>query len=90
MSQDTKIYNTVPVGSLGLVAHKSSQALGEKVNQYLVDWRNARQDENTSTIAFRGYKKDSLIFWMLPAHVLVLVKQNVSSRNQFVEMIYIF
>ena len=61
MSQDTKIYNTVPVGSLGLVAHKSSQALDEKVNQYLVDWRNARQDENTSTIAFRGYKKDSYL-----------------------------
>ena len=61
MSQEKKIYNTVPVGSLGLVAHKSCKTLGETVNQYLVDWRKAREDENTSTIAFRGYKKDSYL-----------------------------
>ena len=61
MSQDKKIYNTIPVGSLGLVAHKSCESLGAKVNQYLVDWRNGREDENTSSIAFRGYKKDSYL-----------------------------
>ena len=61
MSQDKKIYNTIPVGTLGLVALKSSQTLGDKVNQYLVDWRNKREDENTNTIAFRGYKRDSYL-----------------------------
>ena len=61
MSQDQKIFNTIPVGSLGLVALKSSQALGEKVDEYLVDWRNKRNDENSSSVAYRGYKKDSYL-----------------------------
>ena len=61
MSQDQKIFNTIPVGSLGLVALKSSQALGEKVDEYLVDWRSKRNDENSSSVAYRGYKKDSYL-----------------------------
>ena len=61
MSQDQKIFNTIPVGSLGLVALKSSQTLGAKVNDYLVEWRTKRNDENSSTLAYRGYKKDSYL-----------------------------
>lgn len=61
MSQDKKIYDKIPVGTLGLVAMKSSQTLGDKVNEYLVDWRNKRQDKNIGTIAFRDYKKDSYL-----------------------------
>lgn len=61
MSQDKKIYDKIPVGTLGLVALKSCQTLGDKVNEYLVDWRNKRQDKNIGTIAFRDYKKDSYL-----------------------------
>ena len=61
MSQDQKIFNTIPVGSLGLVALKSSQTLGAKVNDYLVDWRKKRNDANSNTLAYRGYKKDSYL-----------------------------
>ena len=61
MSQDQKIYDKIPVGTLGLAALKSCQTLGEKVDKYLVNWRTKRNDENTGTIAFRGYKKSSYL-----------------------------
>lgn len=61
MSQDKKIYDKIPVGRLGLVALKSCQTLGDKVNDYLVEWRSKRQDKNIGTIAYGDYKKDSYL-----------------------------
>lgn len=61
MSQDKKIYDKIPVGTLGLVALKSSQTLGDKVNNYLVEWRSKRQDKNIGTISYGDYKKDSYL-----------------------------
>lgn len=58
--QDT-IFETIPVGKLGVIALKSSEKLGEKVDNYLVSWRNNRDNEHTSTIAFSGYQKDSFL-----------------------------
>lgn len=61
MPQQTKIYGTIPFGTLGIIALESSKTLGKKVNDYIVDWRNNREDENTRTIAFKGYKRDSYL-----------------------------
>lgn len=61
MSQDKKIYDKIPVGRLGLVALKSCQTLGNKVNEYLVEWRDKRQDKNIGTVAYGDYKKDSYL-----------------------------
>lgn len=36
MPDDSKL-ETIPVGSLGIVAHKSCTGLGEKVDHYLVN-----------------------------------------------------
>lgn len=52
---------TIPVGTLGIIPTTSCKALGEKVNQYLVDWREERENEHSSTLAFTGYKRDSYI-----------------------------
>ena len=41
MPDDSKL-ETIPVGSLGIVAHKSCTGLGEKVDHYLVKWRANR------------------------------------------------
>ena len=35
--------------------------MGEKVDKFLVDWREQREHENESTLAFNGYKRDSYI-----------------------------
>ena len=61
MSQDQKIFETIPVGSLGLVNLKSCQTLGSKVDKYLVDCRSKRQAKNAGTDAYLGYKQDSYV-----------------------------
>ena len=46
MSKHEKIVETIPVGRLGIIALESSKALGQKVNDYLVQWRNSRESEH--------------------------------------------
>lgn len=52
---------TIPVGTLGIVALESCKGLGSKVNDYIVKWRNKRDSEHTATIAFAGYQRDSYL-----------------------------
>lgn len=40
---------------------ESCASLGKKVNGYIVSWRNKRDNEHTSTIAFSGYQRDSYL-----------------------------
>lgn len=52
---------TIPVGALGLVPLESCKQLAEKVNYYLVEWRQEKNSEHKNTIAFAGYQRDSYI-----------------------------
>ncbi|WFR57211.1 ribose-phosphate pyrophosphokinase [Anaerocolumna sp. AGMB13025] len=61
MPQQEKIFETIPAGTLGIISLESSKSLGQKVNDYIVDWRKARENEHTSTIAFAGYQRDSYL-----------------------------
>ena len=61
MSKDEKIVETIPVGQLGIIALESSKTLGERVNDYLVEWRNERESEHKGTIAFAGYQRDNFL-----------------------------
>ncbi|WMJ90581.1 ribose-phosphate pyrophosphokinase [Anaerocolumna sp. MB42-C2] len=61
MPQQEKIFETIPVGTLGIISLESSKSLGQKVNDYIVEWRKARESEHTSTIAFAGYQRDSYL-----------------------------
>lgn len=61
MSKHEKIVETIPVGRLGIIALESSKALGQKVNDYLVQWRNSRESEHKGTIAFSGYQRNSYL-----------------------------
>jgi ribose-phosphate pyrophosphokinase len=59
--------DTIPIGPLGIIPLKSSALLGERVNNYLVDWRNSRNGEGTSSLAYDGYQRGSyLIDAMVP------------------------
>lgn len=60
MSQDNFL-ETIPVGTLGIIALKSCTSLGQKVNDYIVEWRNERNGEHTTTMAFAGYQRDSYL-----------------------------
>ena len=58
---EEKNLETIPVGPLGIVAMESCKNLGEKVDNYIVEWRKNRTGEHTHTIAFSGYQKDSYL-----------------------------
>ncbi len=53
--------DTIPVGSLGLITLKGCEDLGNKINDYIVDWRRERESEHKTTIAFSGYQRDNYI-----------------------------
>lgn len=61
MAKHDKIVETIPVGPLGIIALESSNTLGQRVNDYLVGWRNARDSEHKGTIAFSGYQRESYL-----------------------------
>jgi ribose-phosphate pyrophosphokinase len=61
MPQQEPILETIPVGTLGIIALESSKSLGQKVNDYIVEWRKVRDNEHKSTIAFAGYQRDSYL-----------------------------
>ena len=61
MSDDKRNLETIPAGTLGLVPLESCREIGEKIDEYLVKWRDTRQHEHKDTIAFKGYQRDSYV-----------------------------
>ena len=53
---------TLPVGKLGVIALESCRQMGEKIDRFLVDWRNKRVHEaHTPTVLLDGYRRDSFL-----------------------------
>ena len=61
MPRNDVMLETNPVGTLGIIPLKSCSELGEKVNNYLVEWRNARDNAHVGTLDFAGYQRDSYL-----------------------------
>ncbi|MBQ9927437.1 MAG: ribose-phosphate pyrophosphokinase [Lachnospiraceae bacterium] len=61
LREETRNLETIPVGSLGIIPLQGCKALGEKVNDYLVEWRTVRESEHKNSLAFSGYQRDSYI-----------------------------
>ena len=62
MSQNNEnYYENLPYGRLGIVPLQSCAQLGEKVDNYLVEWRKEREHEAKHTLAFDGYERDTYI-----------------------------
>ena len=58
---DERNLETIPVGSLGIIPLESCKTLGEKINAYLVKWRQERNHTDAATVAFEGYQRDNYI-----------------------------
>ena len=56
-----KDVETLPVGRLAIITLESCASLGEKVDNWISQWRHERESEHKSTIAFEGYERDSYI-----------------------------
>lgn len=61
MHTDLYFNDSLPVGPLALIALDSFRPVGEKVNQFLVNWRKKRDLEHSSDAAFLEYAKDSYL-----------------------------
>ena len=61
MQTDERNLETIPVGPLGIIPLASCRELGEKINRFLVTWREERDHAHKSNIAFEGYQTDNYI-----------------------------
>lgn len=61
MKRHDKLAETIPVGTLGILALESSREMGKRVNDYIVDWRQERAKKHTTASSFAGYNRDSFI-----------------------------
>ncbi|MBE5950825.1 MAG: ribose-phosphate pyrophosphokinase [Lachnospiraceae bacterium] len=52
---------TIPVGKLGIIALESCKGIANRVDDYIVSWRNEREHSHHDTIHFTEYKKDSYL-----------------------------
>ena len=59
--EEKRNLETIPVGSLGMIALEGCRSLGEKIDQYLVKWRTERESEHKDSLAFSGYQRDSYL-----------------------------
>lgn len=50
---------TIPYGPLGIIAMPGCEALADKVDKYLVQWRKTQALEHQGSIAFYGYTRDT-------------------------------
>ena len=61
MSEAFGVLNTIPVGPLGIIALPGCEELAQKIDGYISKWREERDSEHKSTIAFYGYQRESYI-----------------------------
>ena len=66
-THDKRKLDTIPVGSLGVIALDGCRELGEKIDEYLIGWREDRENEHKNSLAFSGYMRNSyLLGYSLP------------------------
>lgn len=61
MSQNDNFSKSIPVGELGIVALESCSELGQRVNDYIVNWRTKREGDHMKTLHFNGYRKENYL-----------------------------
>lgn len=51
----------IPVGELGIIALKSCETLGKKIDAHIVQWRREREHEHLGSPLLQSYSKDSYL-----------------------------
>lgn len=59
--EEKRNLETIPVGSLGIIALEGCRPFSERVDKYLVKWRAERESEHKDSLAFSGYQRDSYL-----------------------------
>lgn len=61
MTDGLQNFETLPVGTMGVLPMRGCEDLGNKVDNYLAKWRRERDSEHKTHITFSGYMRDSYI-----------------------------
>lgn len=61
MKRHDKLSETIPVGNLGILALESSREMGNRVNDYIVEWRQERSRMEAPASSIADYSKDSYL-----------------------------
>lgn len=59
--RNERILKNIPVGSLGIIPVAGCEEMGNRVNDYLVQWREESVHKYKNDILFNGYQKDNYI-----------------------------
>ena len=51
----------IPVGELGIIALKSCESLGKKIDAHIVQWRREREHEHLGSPLLQSYSRDSYL-----------------------------
>ena len=86
---DERNLETIPVGSLGIIPLESCKTLGEKINAYLVKWRQERNHTDAATVAFEGYQRDNYIIQAATprfgsGEAKVIIKESVRGDDLYI------
>ena len=54
-------FSSIPFGKLGIIALPGCEEIGRKIDHYIVEWREKRESEHKTTIAFAGYQKPTYL-----------------------------
>ena len=61
MKRHDKLAETIPVGNMGILALESSREMGNRVNDYIVEWRQERSRMEAPASSIADYSKDSYL-----------------------------
>ena len=56
-----KNLDEMPIGDLGIIALPSSEEMGEKINNYIVQWRAEREHKRPAHAQMHGYVRDNYL-----------------------------
>ena len=57
IQRSERVLETIPVGSLGIIALPSCKNLGKSVDDFLVQWRHESANQHKDNIVFQGYEQ---------------------------------
>ncbi|MCH5320379.1 MAG: ribose-phosphate pyrophosphokinase [Eubacterium sp.] len=57
--QTAESINTIPVGPIGIIGMPGCEKLTDKIDKYLVKWRQTQATEHKENVAFFGYERDT-------------------------------
>lgn len=60
-NRENAMLEKVPYAPLGIIAMDGSTELGNKIDSYIVDWRNTYVDEHVDKVTFPSYLRDSFL-----------------------------